>query len=695
MNQWLEVKEVAQILNTTERTIQRQIKNGKLKAKKVPQPTYPGYSYKVDFNSLPFEAQKKYLIKHRPNPNEETPVLRRTEVSLDNFPKRLRDEAYRRLEILEEFRLFQSKTGLKKVEAIKQFVNNNGSKISQPTLYRWLEAYKKLGIVGLIPAVGKNQRNYKDKKIDKEAEAFLKLCYLNQNKPTIKQCYRMLQIKAGEKGWVIPSYEAVRKILKSIPKPVQIYYREGEKAFDDKCAPAILRDYNSINSNDWWSSDHHQLDVCCKLGTKIIFPWLTVWIDLRSRKVLSFMLSERPNQDVINCSLRQAILNHGIPNEVLIDNGKDYTSKLFASGHKRFKLTVNENEIKGIYKQLEITPHFALPYNAKAKPAERLFRTLEEQFGKALPGYRGSHTKERPEKLKNEIKKGDIFSFEALEKLLINYIYKVYNQAPHQGHSMDGKSPNQVYEENLYEKRIAREESLRLLMMKSQTVQVRRQGIWLLKTWYRSEELFSFLGQKVIARYDPQEIGRIFVYTIDDEFICEAKQIRRLQFGATADDYKKLMKDKKQVKKLAKEYYKKQEEIQKAPTVEDRALLSKFSEIEKIQPPPPTPSPKILRIQPTKFDKIPANQLKQKKEEKLSQIGEQFFENFLNSTPQTTQNLVENAINNIIEREKREKEEEKRRQEQIEKTILSYCNKRLKEMNNKLKFDFKEEKCLS
>ncbi|MER8207569.1 hypothetical protein, partial [Acinetobacter baumannii] len=43
----------------------------------------------------------------------------------------------------------------------------------------------------------------------------------------------------------------------------------------------------------------------------------------------------------------------------------------------------------------------ALPYNAKAKPIERLFGTLEKRFCKHLPQYLSNDPKTRPEKMRN------------------------------------------------------------------------------------------------------------------------------------------------------------------------------------------------------------------------------------------------------------------------------------------------------
>jgi hypothetical protein len=99
-------------------------------------------------------------------------------------------------------------------------------------------------------------------------------------------------------------------------------------------------------------------------------------------------------------------------------------------------------------KQLEIITHYALPYNAKAKPIERFFRTFEEQLGKLWQSYCGNNPNNRPRRLKN-LNRDQYHTFEEWKEIHDMYIDKNYNMAPHVGNGMDSKSPYEVYYENL------------------------------------------------------------------------------------------------------------------------------------------------------------------------------------------------------------------------------------------------------
>jgi len=235
----------------------------------------------------------------------------------------------------------------------------------------------------------------------------------------------------------------------------------------------------------------------------------------------------------------------GIPSEIILDNGKDY---------RAFDIfnTEDKNRANSLAKQLDIITHYALPYNAKAKPIERVFRTFEEQFGKLWQSYCGNNPNNRPKRLKN-LKLDQYPTFEEWKSLHDMYIDQYYNMAPHSGSGMDGKSPYEVYHENLVEKRVAPKEVLRLFMMRTtQALKVQRNGVRLFGKNFWSPELIEHQGKQVYARYDPDSIDTLYIYSAsDDIFICEAYN-NELK-GTSSDDYRELNRRKKTVKKLVKE----------------------------------------------------------------------------------------------------------------------------------------------
>lgn len=71
-------------------------------------------------------------------------------------------------------------------------------------------------------------------------------------KRSIEICWEYTKTEYPE----IPSVSAFERKVKTIPEPVIIFYREGEKAFNDSLV-CMERSKEDIHSNDIWFSDHH------------------------------------------------------------------------------------------------------------------------------------------------------------------------------------------------------------------------------------------------------------------------------------------------------------------------------------------------------------------------------------------------------------------------------------------------------
>ena len=64
-----------------------------------------------------------------------------------------------------------------------------------------------------------------------------------------------------------------------IPDAILTLGRDGDKAFDDRCAPYIRRTYDNMDSNDYWIGDNHTIDVIVGDGEKTFRLYLTaLWM---------------------------------------------------------------------------------------------------------------------------------------------------------------------------------------------------------------------------------------------------------------------------------------------------------------------------------------------------------------------------------------------------------------------------------
>lgn len=265
----------------------------------------------------------------------------------------------------------------------------------------------------------------------------------------------------------------------------------------------------------------------------------------------SIIRIESPNSDIVLCSFGLGVEHFGIPNGVRLDNGKDYKARdmFYPKGH----YLVSEEDEKMISSslaanlQIEVT--YVIPYNAKAKPIERFFRTAESQFGKMFPSYAGSDAKHRPENLKDL----DIMEYPTLEDFIERhnrYVYEIYNETKHSGDSMYGKSPNQLYAELPFTIRRASKETLNFSLMRVKgQCKVGRNGVTFKGVHFYNDNFIEHFGKQVTARYDPTKPEILYIFDINENFLFIAEEKAKRGWDLTDEDYQ----EENQIKKIAKQ----------------------------------------------------------------------------------------------------------------------------------------------
>ena len=175
-------------------------------------------------------------------------------------------------------------------------------------------------------------------------------------------------------------------VKKHIPEPVFILHRKGLNAFLSQCAPYIEKDFDSVAPGAVWIGDHHQCDCWIQYRGRWVRPWLTVWMDMRSRCLVGVKVTASPNSTTILQALRDGIERFGLPDSVLQDNGRDYDCQMFTGTTKIKRITkqvrTDEPMAAGLYAMMGVGVQFALPYNAQARPSSDYSRRLRCNFSK-------------------------------------------------------------------------------------------------------------------------------------------------------------------------------------------------------------------------------------------------------------------------------------------------------------------------
>lgn len=514
------------------------------------------------------EQQKYYQSKGILNTNIEVQNAEK----LEFMSTEEREECVFWENVINEWQSFRNKENVRNKSEVdelfitKMKLEHPELNISTSILYRKFKALKNGDLEGLIDKRGKAKKGYT--KIDEHVWQVFLSFLLDQAKHPLRKCYQYTQLyiqdTAPELYEDIPAYcTFTRHVKADIPDAILTLGRDGDKAFDDRCAPYIRRTYDNMDSNDYWIGDNHTIDVIVGDGEKTFRLYLTAFMDARSGIMTCIYITDTPSSQASIYSLRRGIKKYGIPKNVYLDNGREFLTFDFGgSGHRKKKKDEDKFAPPPILERLGINMVNALVRNAKAKIIERRFLDFKNSISRLFATYTGGNVVEKPEILKVELKNGNIPDKEAfikeIEELIEYYLnYEEYNGAVA---ADKGKRKIDVYQENLHTKITATEEQLNLMMLRSTRAQkVTRRGVSLKiggtqLDYFNNELIMQMLNKKVYLRYDPDDLSSVRVYDLDDRFIMEveADNVAVLEYGASKEDVKQAMAKTRELKKITK-----------------------------------------------------------------------------------------------------------------------------------------------
>ena len=577
---YLTVKQLAEIKGCTERYIRNCITKGKIEAIQIEGQVggNAGTHYSIPLSKLDEKVQLKYKRYLKKQQKEvEKQVQEQQNKTIADLTEKEKEKAMFWRKLLESWQSYRGKEADKEKadnEFIKVInVQNEGLHLSRRTLYRKWNTYIMEGEAALADGRGKHgNHNYK---MTKEIFDVFEYYYLNENKPSIKQCMRETALYFEGQEIELPCYTTFKRSAKKIPKAIKLYFREREKVFIDKCAPYIKRMYEDLESNDIWVADNHTFDIMVEKEGKPARVYLTAFMDVRSRKMMGWCVTDAPSSDATIYALKKGCEKFGVPRSIYTDNGREFLfHDLGGNGFRKKRKNGEELKLPSILDDLGIEFRTALPRNARGKGIERAFYTVKEHFSKLFESYTGGTILERPDRLKKMVKtmKG-LPSIEEFIQYVDIYIEGWYNKQPHEGTGMKGKCPDEVFAENMITKRVLPKEKSDLMFMryaKSNTgmLKVGKNGITLTfygkQLQYWNEELWKeYFGQNVYVRYNPEDLSNIRIYDEQKRFLCIAALKEELSYTASKQEVKKQQQQNRNAIKEVANYKAKKEMEQK------------------------------------------------------------------------------------------------------------------------------------
>ncbi|WP_417880350.1 transposase domain-containing protein [Vibrio sp.] len=382
---------------------------------------------------------------------------------------------------------------------------------------------------------------------------FFKADYLRLEQPTMAACYERLIEAAPQHGWKVPSLKSLdRRIRHEVPHQQRVMLRKGEHALMS-LFPSQERSVDGLHALEWINGDGYQHNVFVRwFNGEILRPKTWFWQDIYSRKIVGWRCDISENTDSIRLSLMDVCERYGVPKEITIDNTRAAANKWMTGGvPNRYRFKVKEDDPLGIIPMLGMKLHWSSVILGKghgqAKPIERAFGVggLDEMIDKH-PLCAGAYTGPNPMAKPDNYASKAIDAEEFLKALAAGV--EMYNNKQNrrteicQGMMSFNDAFNASYAEAPIRK--ATQEQLQLMMLQAEAITVNKQHATITldaggslkgrKNRYHHEALFDYVGQKLVARFDPLKLhDSVEVYTLQGVRICTAECLEKVGFGDT------------------------------------------------------------------------------------------------------------------------------------------------------------------
>jgi putative transposase len=513
--------------------------NSKL-ARPVQGPGRASWQYHLSIGSPAAQARLLLMFGAPPPPSASEPptepVSKAIWARFDGLSSELKAECQRRLDavVLIEKHIA---AGLTATAATSLAATAIG--VSAATLYNWRKAVSDVPAQDRLAALAPE---YRATSVFAECHPtaldVLKSDWLRPERPAFSACYRRMRKLASKNGWMpLPSERALRRRIEAeVPEGVRVLAREGAKKAKT-LYPAQQRTRIHLHAMQAFNMDGHEIDVFVLLDDgRVVRMHMLVLQDLYSGKIVAHRLSETENKETVRLAIGDMVSAYGIPEKIVLDNGRAFASKWISGGTKnRYRFKVREGDPQGLLTALGIEIVWARPYSGQSKPIERAFRDLAEEIAKhpkCAGAYTGNRPENKPENYGERAIPIDVFRAHVAEQIA------EHNARP--GRRLEtcaGRSFDETFAASMADPStivtFPTEAQRSLWLLAAEQIRTRQGSgeIHAFGNRYWSKELNGHAGRKVVVRFDPDRLQEpLLVYAADDRFLCAAPCIAATGF---------------------------------------------------------------------------------------------------------------------------------------------------------------------
>lgn len=490
-----------------------------------------GGGWEYSWRLFPARAQQK-LLEIGAAPRTERPGREDAWAWFDGLPQAAKDKARERLELLQKIESLEAVMG--RDRAISGLAAEAG--IGARTIWSWFALIDGARLDDRLAYLAPRHRAPADRSRAKDCDPaffdFLKVDFLRPEQPSFSSCYRRAARVALAEGWdILPERTMRRRLDAEVSEPLQILARKGLDAVK-RCYPAQVRNKTAMVALEAVNADFHKFDVFVRWpaqrGEKPVIgrAQMVAFQDIYSGRVLAWRVDVSPNATAVLLAAGDMIEAWGIPQHVLLDNGREFAAKAITGGAStRYRFKVKEDDIPGLFTALGCQIHWATPYAGQSKPIERAFRDMCDSIAKD-PRFAGAWTGNKPE-AKPENYGSAAVDLDRFLEVLAEGIEEHNTRAGRRSEVAFGRSFAEVFDESyaITPIRKATEAQRRMWLLGAEGLRadsasglVRFMGNEFWDDW-----MHQIAGQRIIARFDPADLwSGLHIYGQDNAYLGHA-----------------------------------------------------------------------------------------------------------------------------------------------------------------------------
>jgi len=502
-----------------------------------------GGGWEYHWKLLPVRAQKKLLVTVAPDP-QVAPRMDRGEAWAwyEALPDSDKAKAVARLEVIQQVEALEPVLG--RDQAVRDVAEVTGQ--GARTIWGWLSLIEGVRPDDRLPQLAPRHRlgARSARSLDCDPEFFdlIKSDYLRPAGPSFSTCYRRaVRIAAGRGLATLPERTMRRRLDAEVSEVTQILCRKGVDAVK-RMYPAQVRDKTALHAMEAVNADYHKFDVFVRWPADrgqggpayVGRPQMVAFQDIHSGRILAWRIDRTANSTTVLLAAGDMIEDWGIPDHVLLDNGREFAAKAVTGGTAtRFRFKVREDDVPGLFTLLGCQIHWATPYSGQSKPIERAFRDMCDNIAKD-PRFAGAYTGNRPE-AKPEDYGSRAIDLEDFVRVVAEGIEEHNTRVGRRSEVAYGRSFAEVFDTSYAEAPIrkATEAQRRFWLLGAEGLRAdtRTGHVAFQGNRYWAAWMNDIAGQRVVVRFDPADLwAGLHVYDRNNAYLGHAPALERTGF---------------------------------------------------------------------------------------------------------------------------------------------------------------------